>query len=280
MLTKTLENLGLTDKEAKVYLANLEIGPNPVSKIALKAKLNRVTTYDILEKLLKKDLVNFVIKREIKYFQATDPETVITDFKRKSQELEAALPELKQLRGEIETPKVIHLEGLEAIKRVFKDIIQSQNEVFAIANQTELVKLWAEFNTEFSQKREREEIRQLTITNDTSGLPAFTSKERICHIQPEVLEIKDHTFIYGNKTAIFSLSQNPTAVVIENQIIADSKRNLFQLLWNSYSMDTNQDPSQNQALLKDRKSSALKPSQSDKTIVPQATVLENQASLF
>lgn len=81
MLAKILQNIGLTEKEAKVYLACLELGPQPVSEIAKKARINRVTAYDILEKLLKKGLVNFVTKEKIKFFNATDPRIVSQETK-------------------------------------------------------------------------------------------------------------------------------------------------------------------------------------------------------
>lgn len=40
-LVNHLKNAGLADKEAKVYLAMLELGPSPVLPIAAKAGVNR-----------------------------------------------------------------------------------------------------------------------------------------------------------------------------------------------------------------------------------------------
>ncbi|MBD3360848.1 hypothetical protein GF366_03535, partial [Candidatus Peregrinibacteria bacterium] len=57
-LLKILKNLGLSEKEAMVYFSTIKIGTAPVSKIAQAAKINRVTTYDILEKLKQKGLVS------------------------------------------------------------------------------------------------------------------------------------------------------------------------------------------------------------------------------
>ena len=60
MFQKLFSNLGVDEKEAKVYLSALEIGSSPVSEIAVKAKMNRVTTYGFLEKLVKKGMVSFI----------------------------------------------------------------------------------------------------------------------------------------------------------------------------------------------------------------------------
>ena len=56
MITELL-SLGLSDEEAKVYLACLEINGGPVSVIAKKAGIHRVSCYHTLENLLEKRLL-------------------------------------------------------------------------------------------------------------------------------------------------------------------------------------------------------------------------------
>ncbi|MFA6991787.1 MAG: helix-turn-helix domain-containing protein, partial [Candidatus Gracilibacteria bacterium] len=72
-LVTILTNLGLNDKEAKVYLSCIKIGTSQVSKIAEDAKLNRVTTYDILEKLKKRGFVSHFTKQKTMYITAVSP---------------------------------------------------------------------------------------------------------------------------------------------------------------------------------------------------------------
>lgn len=54
MPEQQLKQLGFSDKEAKVYMASLELGPDTAQEIAKKAGVNRTTTYVIIEKLIKK----------------------------------------------------------------------------------------------------------------------------------------------------------------------------------------------------------------------------------
>ena len=58
MLTKKLEEIGLNEKEAKVYIAVLELGEGSASEIAKKSEVNRATTYFTLENLMKIGLVS------------------------------------------------------------------------------------------------------------------------------------------------------------------------------------------------------------------------------
>ena len=65
---KALENLGLSNVEAKVYLALLEVGSVVANKIAEQSGIHRRTVYDALETLIEKGLVSFVIEANKKYY--------------------------------------------------------------------------------------------------------------------------------------------------------------------------------------------------------------------
>ena len=47
----TLTQLGLSEKEADVYLAALELGMAPASVIAKKSRIKRTTVHEILKRL-------------------------------------------------------------------------------------------------------------------------------------------------------------------------------------------------------------------------------------
>ena len=57
-----LKKLNFSDKEARVYLALLELGEAPVQHISEKAKVNRATTYVVLEALQKRGVVTTIEK--------------------------------------------------------------------------------------------------------------------------------------------------------------------------------------------------------------------------
>ena len=53
-MLKELQDMGLSEKEAKIYLASLEIGRATADQLAKQAKIVRSTTYVQLESLMKK----------------------------------------------------------------------------------------------------------------------------------------------------------------------------------------------------------------------------------
>ncbi|MBU1916421.1 hypothetical protein KKC47_04855 [Patescibacteria group bacterium] len=72
-LVKELEEIGLSEKEARVYLAALELGPATAQQIATKALINRPTTYIMIESLTKRGLMSSFIEGKKKKFSAAMP---------------------------------------------------------------------------------------------------------------------------------------------------------------------------------------------------------------
>ena len=67
-----LEDLGLTNAEIKTYLALLELGTTSAGNLIKKLSMHRAAVYDIIELLINKGLVSYIIKANRKYFEAQD----------------------------------------------------------------------------------------------------------------------------------------------------------------------------------------------------------------
>jgi sugar-specific transcriptional regulator TrmB len=61
-LIDSLSEMGLTEEEAKVYLACLSVGANPASTIARACDLKRETCNYTLKKLVTKGLVSTIFR--------------------------------------------------------------------------------------------------------------------------------------------------------------------------------------------------------------------------
>jgi len=56
MFVRDIQRLGLTDKEAKLYLTSLRIGPASMQVLASKAGIDRGTSYHVAQTLREKGL--------------------------------------------------------------------------------------------------------------------------------------------------------------------------------------------------------------------------------
>ena len=89
---KILEDIGLTPKEVDVYLALISLDAASISEIRNKANVSRKSIYEILQKLLDKGLVSYIVKDNKKQYMAATPERFIELLKEKEANLETILP--------------------------------------------------------------------------------------------------------------------------------------------------------------------------------------------
>ena len=103
MLQQVLQNLGLSDKEAKVYLALLELGPSSAYEISKKTGIHHSTVYMEAESLRKKSLVSiYEQSKKIKYV-AEPPLTLNMVIDKTKKELENKEKNLKLNLTELNT---------------------------------------------------------------------------------------------------------------------------------------------------------------------------------
>ena len=62
-----LKNLGFEDKEIKIYLYLIKNPNSTVLQISKNIGIDRTTIYDILERLITKGIVSFIIKNNTNY---------------------------------------------------------------------------------------------------------------------------------------------------------------------------------------------------------------------
>jgi sugar-specific transcriptional regulator TrmB len=137
METKILTQIGLTESEIKVYFTLLELESSTVGPIIEKAKVPDSKIYAILEKLKEKGLVSFVIKNNVKHFQASDPKNLIHIINEKQEELlkqkkeleEKILPQIEQRRKLTEEKQeAIVYEDFEGLKSAFNFILEMMDK--------------------------------------------------------------------------------------------------------------------------------------------------------
>ena len=94
-----LEEIGLTKREIKVYMALLEVGLSSVGQIIKKSGIPGSKIYETLDKLKKRGLISSVLKENKQFFQASDPKTIL-DFldEQRRNILENVLPKLESLQ--------------------------------------------------------------------------------------------------------------------------------------------------------------------------------------
>lgn len=247
-----LQELGLSDKEARVYIASLSLGAASVQKIAEAADIKRVTTYVVLESLINLGLISRSNKGKKTYFVAEEPVSLRRLIKKKEQELndqkqglEMILPELAKAKSlPKDIPNVKFYDTAEGIRSILNSFLASQRkgsikELYGISNLDQLYEFFPEIKEAASNP-----------TRVSLGIP---SKFIYCYSQGPILKAGDKAknrqskyvdsgkcFLNGdisiseNYVIILSLAGNkPIGVTIQSREIAKGMRGLFEMVWNS-----------------------------------------------
>lgn len=230
---------GLTQKEASVYLALVELGSSSASNIIQKTGLHRAVVYDLLERLIEKGLAGHVISGRKKYFEATDPVRLLDIIKEKEEKIKTIIPRLSELSKFKEHLDVKIYKGKEGIKNVFEDIIRNKPaEWLSVGSGGETYNLLPAFLDEFHKKRIKSKIksRGLLINNlKAKARGNELSKMVLTEIRylPKSFLTPTVINIYGNRATLYSVTEEkiPFIILIENKQLVQSFREYFEWLW-------------------------------------------------
>lgn len=237
-IEETLREIGLAREEIIVYLAMLRIGSGLASRISEETKINRSHIYQLLERLISKGFVSYVIRENRKYFSAVNPEKLIEIVKEREQKLRNILPNLLSLTSfEKNKPIVEIFEGKEGIKTILNDILKTKEEWLAFGSSgkgQEILSFYAEH-----WEREREKLKiNLRGILDSSESGIKRGKElskrkytKIKHVKEEYSN-PSSTWIYGERIAFIIWSKEHSfAIRITSKEITDNFRRHFEVLW-------------------------------------------------
>jgi len=235
-MEQELREYGLTDNEVKVFIACIKLGSALVQDIARKANTYRTYTYEVLNSLKDKGLVNYVVKNGKQFYEVAHPERLLTLLKEKEAAINKIIPDLKELyKSAIEKPSVEFYEGKEGLRTIMDDIIRTGQEILVYGSTTHQDQILNYYFPNYINRRIEAKIHTRVITEKSKKTIAMRKTE-----QKELRESKflDNTnfptvtYIYGNKVAILTLEKEIVGVILSNQSISTTQRQVFEILWN------------------------------------------------
>jgi len=237
-LKVALSDIGMTNNEINVYLNLLELGSSLAGEITKKSGLNRTNVYDILDRLIEKGIVGYVIKSNRKYFEATEPLRIINyleeqeaQIKRKKEIITSIIPELDLKRNlSKEHQETSIYKGKQGIKSITEDVLRTNKELFAFGPEGKFMSYFEHYAKQWHKRRTfkikviyHEKVRELkTATKFQLVTMRFNSF---------IYDTPVSTWIYGDKVAIIVWDSQPVATLINSKAVADAYKMFFQTLW-------------------------------------------------
>ncbi len=235
-----LKKAGLTDSQAKGYLALIEHGALTPTELADKTGESRTNGYAIAEKLISLGLAfkNSNVKTTIEALNPTKIRSIINEkqqqLKAVSDEISAAMPTmLSKFRLTSDQPGVISSEGPESLRLAYNEIIASKDEVLIFPGRDlrKNPEISALIDVQIERQR-KAGIKSLALMPASKFNPAIKSDGFLTVKKlPEGVEFEAQIMIFGNNVITTVANHGIVNTIISSPEVASAMRSIFFALW-------------------------------------------------
>lgn len=245
-LIAQLMQVGLSEKEARVYLAALQRSPIGVQELAQAAGVHRATTYLVIDSLKERGLLSTFDRDKKTLLVAESPRSMLAlaeEEARHAAERRASvmefLPKLEAvMRGHADRPTVRLYEGEEGLRscrEYLAGVVSERYDTFARLDAS----LQRVANTDVQKRldiaRNKKQFRVLYVAEPDAPLPSLdvprSARIDVRRTLPLPFEFGGELGILDTMSYCVSLSAQPVACVIESSSLSLLFRAQFELAW-------------------------------------------------
>ncbi len=243
-INQILKEIGLTDREIRVYIFGLKTGPIRASRLAEKMKIDRVNLYGILKSLQQKGLTSQNSKSYDKCF-IMEPlanlknkiERQIDQKKIVQVELDKVLQTLKFLTPISESiPHIKIFEGKEGIINILQEVYKiKERKIQTIQGSKDIEgNVSKEIIKKILEKRVAKGIINQALKKrsfDQSMVEERKRELRDTRYLPEKFNFDATMIIFSKKVAIISSKVEDFGFTIQSEELVHFFKVLFEMLW-------------------------------------------------
>ncbi len=244
MHKKYLEYVGLSEKEAIIYLALLEVGTISGLDLAKKTGLKKSIVYVILEVLVKRGLAREVIIGKRVQYQSESPDVLRDIIKSKRHKLddeahriETIVSELKSIEKDTgEKPHTRFFDGREAVKVSIEEHVSmdnfSEGKNYGVYSYDVLSKIFSDTDVKNMDEKRIDRDASFKVIYSGAGKVIHTDKNK------EAIKIDQDRFpilcdigVFGDDVRIHTLSKKPYGIHIKSKELAVTLKSLMEYIF-------------------------------------------------
>lgn len=240
-----LEEIGLTKQEAKCYLAVYQLKEAKAGELSRYSEIATSNLYPVIESLIKKGLISYKLKNNIKIFIPSPIESINNLIEEKQKKLdeqkEQAQKAILNLKTSKETQTISdyrYFEGINGLKSLWNEItdymkgLNEKNTLKIYGTPLKDIQVLLGFYDEFHKKRVKLKIPYKLIANkDDSNL---IKKRKLEGAKVKTFELKNEAeiSIIGELVSIqTNTGKKPYGFLIKDKKIADIFDQIFEQVW-------------------------------------------------
>lgn len=231
--------IGLSEKEATVYLAILHLGKASLSDIAKMTSIKRTTLYLHLDILLKRGFISKTLKKKRLLYVPENPKKVLDSFEKSKSLFLQQSPYIEGLyKKATHRPDVRLYEGVDGLVHILHEIAESLVPIDAFFSPEKFFKVISkkDSNEFLATIQKNENILNDLVEYDSIASEFVTSikKDKVkfhkVKLLPKDFYVAVDILITGKKVAMISFD-NLMGVIIENDEIARFHKSVHSFFW-------------------------------------------------
>jgi len=231
-LLEELKLAGLTGNAAKVYLQLTKLGKANANLVAKKSGLDRSLHYTILNNLIDKGLVGYIIKDKKRIFKANNPKNLLIDLQDREKAINDLIPKLLNISFSSKEQNSVEIfEGRAGFKKALEECFRESDDLLFFGGKGasfdvlkwEMPHMIKRFDT--GKKKLRGLINSKYLDHELCKLKNANIKGI------EDLDEEATTSVSGNIVMIHILKEKPFVILIRSKAIANNYRSIFEKMW-------------------------------------------------
>jgi sugar-specific transcriptional regulator TrmB len=241
---QVLQNIGLTENEARVYLALLPLKKSEVSVLGHRTGLHRNVVRHACKKLKDLGLIAEEKVRHTFFYSPESPEKIFDLLESRKREINEKRESFHKIFGDLKAiidPTIFlpkYYEGREAVIKIYEDVIktasQSDKRVYSWQDIGKIEEVAGkDYVDSYIQQRIKDNIVSYAIMPKNKTNLDYAKKNQKRNIKfIEGLDTQGQIKLYGDKIAFVTLHKNkPVGFVFRGEVMANYLKSIFKSSW-------------------------------------------------
>lgn len=225
-MIKELQDIGFSEKEAKIYILLAQQRELSAPKIAFFLNIDRRTVYDLLNSLFQKGWISRKRVQNREVFSIINASIIAEEFNEKLKNFEKIIPELK-IKEKTDYPQINVLYGLKAIQTIVNQALKCKGEILLMGRGGYLIKQLGESKYQYISKLNK--LNWKMIQTEDYKNKEFKPKE--IRYLPKRIKFDTAFLTFSDKVYLFSKYEEIFLIEIINKAFAETFKEYFKLLW-------------------------------------------------
>ena len=236
-----LAELGLSEKEARVYLAVLELGTASVGEIADHSGIKRTSVYNFIDHLVSLGIITQSLQSSGRVYNAVSPSALVELQAKRLRLVEDRIDELNAITNlSPNKPRIQYFEGRDQMRQlVEKESVYCKKELLAIWNRQSVINQLGGPDIMEKLDVERREkginIRLIAVKEEKppfKGGGGDKDDMREIRYAPEGMDFPMGISIYDTgKVGLITSEAERVGILIESKEFETTMRQLFEAFW-------------------------------------------------